>query len=137
MPASANIGNDTVKGFESSDLPSITTSKALAPLANRPAPTPTFESARVNTSVAAMQKNAGTVEDLLTQSLEEHRKIAANTATMVELLTAFNSNKESGIGSKGDAPPKVTNPNESVRSYTPDRTAKVVSSSPVSLRHNF
>ena len=137
MPASANIGNDTVKGFESSELPSITASKALAPLANRPAPTPTFESARVNTSVAAMQKNAGTVEDLLAQSLEEHRKIAVNTATMVELLTAFNSNKEPGIGSKGDAPPKVTNPNESVRSYTPDRTAKVVSSSPVSLRHNF
>ncbi len=137
MPASASIGSETAKGFESSDLPTVTTSKALAPLAKHPEPVPTFESARVNTSVSAMQKNAGTVEDLLSKSLEEHRKIAANTATMVELLTAFNANKESGVGSKGDAPPKVTNPNESVRSYSPDRSAKLVSSSPVSLRHNF
>jgi hypothetical protein len=53
------------------------------------------------------------------------------------LLQAFNNPKEAGVGPKGDAPPKVTKPEESVRSYSPDRTAKLVSSSPVSLRHNY
>ena len=137
MPKAASINNDTAKGFESSDVSGIRTTQALASLSKRNDPVPSFESARVNTSSQAMKQNAGTVEDLLARSLAEHEKVAQNTAKMVELLTTLNSNKEAGVGSKGDAPPKVTKPEESVRSYSPDRTAKLVSSSPVSLRHNY
>lgn len=137
MPKAVSIGNDTAKGFESSDVSGVRATQALAGLAKRPDPVPSFESARVNTSSQAMKQNAGTVEDLLARSLAEHEKVAQNTAKMVELLQAFNNPKEAGVGPKGDAPPKVTKPEESVRSYSPDRTAKLVSSSPVSLRHNY
>jgi hypothetical protein len=137
LPKAVSIGNDTAKGFESSDVSGVRATQALAGLAKRPDPVPSFESARVNTSSQAMKQNAGTVEDLLARSLAEHEKVAQNTAKMVELLQAFNNPKEAGVGPKGDAPPKVTKPEESVRSYSPDRTAKLVSSSPVSLRHNY
>ena len=137
MPKAVSIGNDTAKGFESSDVSGVRATQALAGLAKRPDPVPSFESARVNTSSQAMKQNAGTVEDLLARSLAEHEKVAQNTAKMVELLQAFNNSKEASVGPKGDAPPKVTKPEESVRSYSPDRTAKLVSSSPVSLRHNY
>lgn len=96
------------------------------------------KAAQVDESRQAMIKTVNSLETILQSSLTAQQTTATNTGTMVQILQAAIDSINSGNkqnGAKNETPPKVDMPNGAdVKSYRPDRTAQMVSPSPVSLK---
>jgi hypothetical protein len=84
-----------------------------------------------------MVKSVSNLETILNSSLTAQQTTATNTTQMVQILQAAIESINCGAknGAKNEAPPKVEMPNGAdVKSYKPDRTAQLVTPSPVSLK---
>ena len=96
------------------------------------------KAAQIDESRQVMMKTVSSLENVLQNSLTAQQTTASNTGTMVQILQAAIDSLTNGSkqnGAKNETPPKVETPSgNGVKSYRPDRTAQLVSPSPVTLK---